>query len=84
MLGNVGSADRHDYTATGAATALAAHIQQFCKTTGHALLVERSALEHAALPPALRSGYALLERHLDKHGPVALAGYPALKGIPDA
>lgn len=80
VLGNVGSAERHDYTATGAATALAAHIQQLCKSTTYCVLVERSVLERAALPPALLARYALFERHLDKHGPVALAGYPVLKG----
>lgn len=84
VLGNVGSSERHDYTATGAATALAAHIQQLCKTTAYALLVERSALERAALPATLAAGYTLLEQHIDKHGQVALAGYPVLKGYDNA
>ena len=84
VLGNVGSAERHDYTATGAATALAAHIQQLCKSTPYALLVERSVLQRAALPAALAAGYTLLEQPIDKHGQVALAGYPVLKGCNNA
>lgn len=80
VLGNVGTAERHDYTATGFAAALAAHIQQLCKNTPYALLMERSVLEHAALAPEVAARYALIERHIDKHGQVALAAYSHLKG----
>jgi len=80
VLGNVGTPERHDYTATGAATALAAHIQQHCKRTPHALLMAREVLVRAALAPAAAAGYVLLDCDLDKHGQVALAAYPDVKG----
>jgi class 3 adenylate cyclase len=71
VLGNVGSAARHDYTATGAPAALAAHIQQHCKGTPYALLVERAAFEAAGHCAA---AFESLEADLDKHGRVRLAG----------
>ena len=76
VLGNVGSAARHDYTATGAPAAFAAHIQQHCKGTPYCLLVERAAFE-AAGPGAAGAAFDLLEADLDKHGRVALAGLRA-------
>lgn len=75
VLGNVGSPQRHDYTATGSATTLAAHIQQHCKQVPHALLVERAALELAGLPPAQRRRFANIAVELEKHGPTELAAY---------
>jgi adenylate cyclase len=75
VLGNVGSPQRHDYTATGAATALAAHIQQHCKQVRHPLLVEQGAFDLAALDPALRARFRTIEVDLDKHGATALAAY---------
>lgn len=82
VLGNVGSAQRHDYTATGAATTLAAHLQQLCKHLPYTLLAERSVLERAALPPALHQQYQQLEHNLEKHGAVALAAFPAFPTFP--
>lgn len=75
VLGNVGSALRHDYTATGAATTLAAHIQQYCKQVPHALLIEQRALELAQLPPAQLACFSTIEVQLEKHGAVVLAAY---------
>ncbi|MGZ8318488.1 MAG: CHASE2 domain-containing protein [Telluria sp.] len=75
VLGNVGSALRHDYTATGAATTLAAHIQQYCKQVPHSVLVEQGAFELAALPPELQARFETMTVNLDKHGEVALSGY---------
>jgi len=75
VLGNVGSPQRHDYTATGAATALAAHIQQHCKRVRHPLLVEQAAFELAGLDAAQRARFRMLEADLDKHGPTRLAAY---------
>jgi len=75
VIGNVGSPLRHDYTATGAATNLAAHIQQHCKQASYALLVEQSALDRAALAPECERYFQRLRAiHLDKHGDIFLAG----------
>lgn len=75
VLGNVGSPQRHDYTATGAATALAAHIQQHCKRVRHPLLVEQAAFELAGLDAARRARFRTIEADLEKHGPTRLAAY---------
>lgn len=75
VLGNVGSPARHDYTATGAATTLAAHIQQHCKCVPHALLVEHHAFELAQLPPRQRAMFCRMPVELDKHGHLLLAAY---------
>lgn len=75
VLGNVGSAQRHDYTATGAATALAAHIQQHCKRVRRSLLIEQGAFELARLDPPQRARFTAIEVDLDKHGPTRLAAY---------
>lgn len=71
VLGNVGSAARHDYTATGAPAAFAAHIQQHCKGTPYTLLVERAAFDAAG---DIGAAFDRLDAQLDKHGVVALAG----------
>jgi adenylate cyclase len=73
VLGNVGSALRHDYTATGAAATLAAHIQQYCKKVPHALLVQQEAYELAQLPAAQRARFKPVAAALEKHGDVMLA-----------
>ena len=75
VLGNIGSPLRHDYTATGAATTLAAHIQQLCKELPYALLVEQAAFERADLPAAQAALFEPADRVVDKHGFVRLAGY---------
>lgn len=75
VLGNVGSPLRHDYTATGAATTLAAHIQQHCKQVPHPLLVEQAAFELAQLAPPQRKRFTTMAVELEKHGPMVLAAY---------
>ncbi|WP_305820869.1 CHASE2 domain-containing protein [Massilia brevitalea] len=75
VLGNVGSAQRHDYTATGAATTLAAHIQQYSKQVPHTLLVDDAAFVLADLPPAQRDRFRRIEANIEKHGSVVLAAY---------
>jgi adenylate cyclase len=75
VLGNVGSPARHDYTATGAATTLAAHIQQHCKRVPHALLVEHDAFELAQLAPEQRAQFRSMPVELEKHGRLVLAAY---------
>jgi len=75
VLGNVGSAQRHDYTATGAATTLAAHIQQYSKQVRHALLVDDAAFVLADLPPAQRDRFRRIEANIEKHGSMVLAAY---------
>lgn len=77
VLGNVGSAARHDYTATGAPAALAAHIQQYCKETHYTLLVERSVFEAAGPGATGDAAFAFLDAELDKHGHVQLAALRA-------
>lgn len=74
VIGNVGSAKRHDYTATGAAVNLAAHIQQHCKRLACPMLVERGAFDQAGLDDGLRSRFQSFDAVLDKHGSVRLAG----------
>lgn len=75
VLGNVGSPARHDYTATGAATTMAAHIQQYCKSVPHALLVEQGAFALAELAPAEQARFCSVPAHLEKHGQLMLAAY---------
>ena len=77
VLGNVGTASRHDYTATGAAAALAAHVQQYCKKGPYALLVEGDTFDRAARDPATgaAASFDTFEAELEKHGRVRLAGY---------
>jgi len=75
VLGNVGSALRHDYTATGAATTLAAHIQQYSKQVPHTLLVDDAAFVLADLPVTQRERFRRIDARLEKHGSVVLAAY---------
>ena len=75
VLGNVGSAQRHDYTATGAATTLAAHIQQYSKEVAYDLLIERAAFERAEPDALLAAQFEFLPIELKKHGYIELAAY---------
>jgi adenylate cyclase len=75
VIGNVGSAERHDYTATGAAVNLAAHIQQHCKLLAFPMLVEQGAFDSAALDHGLRARFESIDAVLEKHGSVRLAGF---------
>jgi adenylate cyclase len=85
VLGNVGSAQRHDYTATGAATTLAAHIQQHSKEVAQDLLIERGSFEQAGLAPDLAARFSFLSVNLKKHGHLELAAYspPAEFAMPE-
>lgn len=74
VIGNVGSAERHDYTATGAAVNFAAHIQQHCKLLACPMLVEQAAFDSAALDDGLRARFESIDAVLEKHGSVRLAG----------
>lgn len=74
VIGNVGSAKRHDYTATGAAVNLAAHIQQHCKLLTCSMLVEQGAFDQAELDDGLRARFESIDAVLEKHGSVRLAG----------
>lgn len=47
VLGNVGSAERHDYTAIGDAVNVAARLQSLCKERGMRLIVAADAAKHA-------------------------------------
>ena len=73
VIGNIGSPQRHDYTATGAAVNLAAHIQQFCKQVPYAMLVEQGAMDKAALDAGPRGRFNSMVVTLEKHGTVGLA-----------
>lgn len=75
VLGNVGSAQRHDYTATGAATTLAAHIQQHSKEVTQDLLIERGSFEQSGITPDLAARFSFLYVNLKKHGNLELAAY---------
>jgi adenylate cyclase len=75
VLGNVGSQLRHDYTATGAATTRAAHIQQYTKQVRHTLLVEQAAFALADMPEALGKRFEAIEAELEKHGKLTLVGF---------
>lgn len=81
VLGNVGSAQRHDYTATGAATTLAAHIQQHSKEVAQDLLVERGSFEQAGLAPQLATRFSFIPVTLKKHGHLELAAYSSPAGL---
>lgn len=80
VLGNVGSPQRHDYTATGAATTRAAHIQQYCKQVPYPLLVEQAALALADLPAAQRARFVPVAATLEKQGKLDLSGYRLPEG----
>jgi class 3 adenylate cyclase len=81
IIGNVGSADRHDYAATGAVVNLAAHIQQHCKKVPYELLIEESAFTHANLCHEAVETFAYLGNiNMEKHGDVRLVGFLGTRG----
>lgn len=45
FYGNIGSADRLDFTVTGPAVNLAARVEPLCKTTGHPLLLTQAVAD---------------------------------------
>lgn len=81
IIGNVGSADRHDYAATGAVVNLAAHVQQYCKSVPYSLLIEESAFVHANLSQEASNDFIFLGAvKLEKHGDTRLVGL-RIKGV---
>lgn len=84
IIGNVGSADRHDYAATGAVVNLAAHVQQYCKSVPYSLLIEESAFVHANFSQEASNDFTFLGAvNLEKHGDTRLVGL-RIKGVEDA
>lgn len=85
VIGNVGSPERHDYTAIGAAVNLAAHIQEHCKEVPYDLLVETQTFALASLSEEERGHFADLGlQHLPKHGAVHLFGCRGQAGRDEA
>jgi class 3 adenylate cyclase len=74
IVGNIGSADRHDFTAIGDAVNVAARLQSLCKPLGMRLIVSDAAARQLDEDPGLQS-LGMLE--LAGHTPVAACGWPA-------
>lgn len=74
VLGNVGSAERHDYTAIGDAVNVAARLQSLCKEHGSKLIVAADAAKHAPDDLPL---VPLGSLDLAGHSPVEAFGLPA-------
>jgi len=78
VIGNVGSAERHDYTAIGEAVNLAAHIQEHCKKVPFQMLCTKDVFDRAAMTAdIIRNFTSLPDQTLAKHGDLALYGYNA-------
>ena len=76
VVGNVGSRDRYTYTALGDAANVAAHLQEFTKSSGYPL-VATAALVAAADGASAEGWTPLGTIALHGHGPVDIAGAPA-------
>lgn len=74
VLGNVGSAARHDYTAIGDAVNVAARLQSLCKDRGMKLMVSAEVARHAPSDMALA---ALGLQDIAGHSPVEAFGLRA-------
>ena len=74
VVGNVGSRDRYTYTALGDAANVAAHLQEFTKSSGFPL-VATTALTAAANGPSAAGWKPLGVIALHGHGPVDIAGW---------
>lgn len=70
VFGDLGSAERKDYTALGDAVNVAARLQDVAREGGHALVATAEVLERAGEP--VERWLALGERPLRGHSPVAL------------
>ena len=70
VFGDLGSAERKDYTALGDAVNVAARLQDVAREGGYALVVTAEVLERAGEPA--ERWLALGERPLRGHSPVAL------------
>lgn len=70
VFGDLGSAERKDYTALGDAVNVAARLQDVAREGGHALVVTAAALERAGEP--IEGWLALGERPLRGHSPVKI------------
>jgi len=74
VTGNVGSAERHDYTAIGDAVNVAARLQALCKARGMRLMVTAAVARHASAgEPWLPLGM----QEIAGHTPVEAFGQPA-------
>ncbi len=71
VLGNVGSAARHDYTAIGDAVNVAARLQSLCKDRGMKLMASAEVARHA--PPEMALA-ALGLQEIAGHSPVEAFG----------
>jgi class 3 adenylate cyclase/CHASE2 domain-containing sensor protein len=78
VVGNVGSRDRYTYTALGDAANVAAHLQEFTKSSGFPL-VATAALVAAADGHAADGWSPLGTIALHGHGPVEIAGWAPLR-----
>jgi class 3 adenylate cyclase len=73
VFGDLGSAERKDYTALGDAVNVAARLQDVAREGSHDLVATAEVLERAGLPSA--SWLALGELPLRGHSPVALLAW---------
>ena len=81
VVGNVGSRDRYTYTALGDAANVAAHLQEFTKSTGYPLVVT-AALVAAADGPSAEGWTPLGVIALHAHGPLDIVGWkPAGRNV---
>ncbi|MFI4923888.1 MAG: CHASE2 domain-containing protein [Vicinamibacteria bacterium] len=78
VVGNVGSRDRYTYTALGDAANVAAHLQEFTKSSGYPLIATAALVAAAAGPPA-EGWTALGVIALHGHGPVDIAGWSPVR-----
>ena len=85
VVGNVGSRDRYTYTALGDAANVAAHLQEFTKSSGFPL-VATTALTAAAHGPSADAWTPLGVIALHGHGQVDIAGWAPARTVdaPDA